>query len=48
MSDLVAADVPKLQMQRGDGDLDSLRRDLIHQLDGLSWPSGDTPTQGNQ
>ncbi len=43
MSDLVAADVPKLEMERFEGDLDRLRGHLLGQLNGLGWRPPDTP-----
>jgi len=39
MSDLVAADVPKLEMGRSEGELDGLRGDLLQQL---GWQPPDT------
>jgi hypothetical protein len=48
MSDLVAADVPKLQMEPFDGDLDRLRSDLLQQLNDLGWRSPDTRTHGDE
>ena len=48
MSDLVAADVPQLQMERFEGDLDRLRRHLLQQLNDLGWRPPDTPTRGDE
>ena len=48
MSDLVAADVPQLEMERFEGDLDGLRRHLQQQLKDLGWRPPDTPTRGDE
>ena len=45
MSEFVAADVPKLEMDSFEDDLDRLRPQLLQQLQDLVWPPPDRPTR---